>query len=54
MEIIIDVVDLEGMFVIVFLVNGSLNKVLIVDNVLIWNVINDVFSYFYLKVMDVC
>lgn len=54
LEITIDVVDPEGMPVTVSLVNGSPNKALIVDNVLIWNATNDASSHFYLKATDAC
>ena len=55
LELIIDVVDPEGMPVTLSLMDGSTSKAMIVrDNVLIWNATNDANTQFFLKATDAC
>ena len=54
LELDIDVSDPEGMPVTVSLTNGSPSNAEIRDNVLLWNVTNDVETKFFLKATDAC
>lgn len=54
LELPIDVLDPEGMPVVVSLMNGGSAKAIIRENVLIWNATKDVQTHFFLKATDAC
>ncbi|XP_022804686.1 von Willebrand factor D and EGF domain-containing protein-like, partial [Stylophora pistillata] len=54
LELPIDVLDPEGMPVVVSLVNGGPTEAIIRENVLIWNATKDIMTHFLLKATDAC
>ncbi|PFX12900.1 von Willebrand factor D and EGF domain-containing protein [Stylophora pistillata] len=54
LELPIDVLDPEGMPLVVSLVNGGPTQAIIQQNVLIWNATKDIMTHFLLKATDAC